>query len=285
MMHRILPSLFALAAVALLTAGPLAAITPADLNAQLKAGQKITLIDLRSVDHYQRNHIPGAINIPHEIVAQKRLPPIGRVVAYCDGLGATYAPECVAALSAKPGIVAEMLEGGFAAWETFTQVTTAAENLKSQLSVPMITFEQLEKTGGNGVVLVDVRAANPQRAKFDLRPFQRTRVPQAGVTARPFDELKRIKGNNPTFRHAPSLLVVSDDDNTSAQKVAERIRASGYKRVVVLAGGEEIIKREGRAGLTRSGSAASIALDPAQKPVPVPAGIGAPAQSATRPNQ
>jgi rhodanese-related sulfurtransferase len=269
MMHRTFLNLLRLAVTGTLTAIPLGAISPADLDGQIKAGQKITVIDLRPTDLYQRNHIPGAINIPHEIISQKKLPPLGRVVAYGDGLGATYAQECVAALGAKPGIVAESLEGGFAAWETFTHVNVAAENLSSQLAPSTITLEQLEKTGGDGVVLVDVRAGNPQGGKFDLTPFQRTRVPKAGLTTRPFDVLGGIKGRSQFFRHAPSLLVVIDDDNTTAQRIADRIRAAGYKRVVVLAGGEEIIKREGRGGLARSGSATSITLDPEQKPVPV----------------
>jgi hypothetical protein len=64
--------------------------------------------------------------------------------------------------------------------------------------------------------------------------------------------------------------VVIDNDNESAMTTARRIQQSGYKRVVVLAGGEEIIRRDGRSGMARAGAAAPVTLDPTLKPQPLP---------------
>ena len=90
------------------------------------------------------------------------------------------------------------------------------------------------------------------------------------MTTRPFEFLEAMKNGRRNFGRAPSLLVIIDNDDTSARATAQKIEASGYKRVVVLAGGEEIIKREGKSGLARSGSAASITLPADRLPVPIP---------------
>jgi rhodanese-related sulfurtransferase len=40
-------------------------IDPWDLQVALDAGEKITVVDARSSEAFQREHIPGAINVPH----------------------------------------------------------------------------------------------------------------------------------------------------------------------------------------------------------------------------
>ncbi len=245
------------------------AITPMELEARLKSGAPLTVIDLRPTVLYERSHIPGAISIPSDTIADRQLPPVGNVVAYCDGLGATYAADCVAALNKKPGITAEALDGGFAAWRTCTNNTAGAGSVQPQAEMPAITYEQLEKTGGTAVTLVDVRRPAAGGA-FNLQPFCQTCVPRAQMTTQPMEQLKRWRGGATKFQSAPSLLVVIGSDDTTAADQARRIRAAGYERVVVLTGGEEIIKRKGVAGLARGSTAASIIVEPKLKPVPVP---------------
>ena len=254
------------------------AVTPAELDASLKSGKPPVIIDLRITDEYQRSHIPGAINIPHRIIAEKQFPPLGRVIVYCDGLGSTYVPDCLAALRAKPGIQPEALEGGYAAWETFTNVTVAAEHVG--LRQPRtITFEDLLATRGEGIVLVDVRrepaavakARNqPVKEKLDLASYRQRSLPKASLSGNIFKQLAGMKGKKARFDRASSLFVVVDNDDATAMQTAERIQQAGYKRVVVLAGGEEIIRRQGRAGLSRQGAAAPIVLDPTLSPPPLP---------------
>jgi len=254
------------------------AATPAQLDTLVKSGQPVTIVDLRSTDDYQRGHITGAINIPHRIIAEKRLPPLGKIVAYCDGLGSTYAAECVAALNAKPGIQAETLEGGYAAWETFTNVTAEAASVHKE-TPRTITYEELQATQGQNVVIVDVRRepavlaqakGEALKEKLNLAAFRQQSLPRATMTTDAFGQLARLKGRSQRFNGAPSLIVVIDNDNESAMNTAHRIQQSGYKRVVVLAGGEEIIRRGGRSGLARQGAAAPVTLDPALKPQPLP---------------
>lgn len=261
----------------LCTLGFAAAITPAELDARLKAHDKVTVIDLRSTELFQRGHIIGAINIPHRLVAKKKLPPLGEVVAYCDGLGATYAADCVASLNAKPGIQAEALNGGYAAWKTFTHMTAEAQHIRKATPTTM-TYEQLMATGGKDVVLVDARqesatmeksAAGTAKAAVDLQKVCKERIPAASVVSSGPGALRQLRSKQAVGSAAPSLFVVLDNDHESAMKIAQAIEASGYKRVVVLAGGEEILRRKGKEGLSRQGAAAPVILEPPLKPQPV----------------
>lgn len=61
-----------------------------DLKVALEAGQNIAVIDARSPEAYRREHIPGAINIPHRTMSAETTRHVNRtalVVTYCDGIG------------------------------------------------------------------------------------------------------------------------------------------------------------------------------------------------------
>lgn len=61
-----------------------------DLNAALDAGEKVVVVDARSPDAFQREHIRGAINIPHRTMSPdttSRIDKSSLVVTYCDGIG------------------------------------------------------------------------------------------------------------------------------------------------------------------------------------------------------
>lgn len=268
-------SLFAFLSL-LLVATSMQAATPEQLDTLVKSGAKVTIIDLRTSDEYQRSHIAGALHIPHQLIPGRRLPPLGRVVVYCDGLGSTYAATSVAELNAKPGIQAEALEGGYAGWKTYTNVTADTRHITPEQPLT-ITYEQLKATQGEGVVLVDVR--KPQsatlsatgRPRVNLSSFRQRTLPKAGSLTDPVARLKTLKNRDSEFRRAPSLFVVVDDDHQAAMKTAGQIRAMGYHRVVVLAGGEEIIRRDGKSGLGRQGGSAPVTQQPELVPPPVQA--------------
>jgi rhodanese-related sulfurtransferase len=61
-----------------------------DLRVAREAGERITVIDARSREAFAREHIPGAINIPHREMTAETTACIDRntlVVTYCDGIG------------------------------------------------------------------------------------------------------------------------------------------------------------------------------------------------------
>jgi rhodanese-related sulfurtransferase len=61
-----------------------------DLKVAREAGERITVIDARSREAFAREHIAGAINIPHREMSRESTAAIDRgalVVTYCDGIG------------------------------------------------------------------------------------------------------------------------------------------------------------------------------------------------------
>jgi rhodanese-related sulfurtransferase len=61
-----------------------------DLSVALSEEPKTIVIDARSPEAYQKEHIPGAINIPHRTMNQSSTSHLDRdalYVVYCDGIG------------------------------------------------------------------------------------------------------------------------------------------------------------------------------------------------------
>ena len=61
----------------------------------MEAKEKIVVIDVRSNSAYVDSHIPGTINIPARLCENKKLPPLGQVVVYGNGLNPGPAEQAV----------------------------------------------------------------------------------------------------------------------------------------------------------------------------------------------
>jgi rhodanese-related sulfurtransferase len=257
-----------------------AAVTPEELNRRMNSGESLTLIDVRPTLDFAQGHIPGAINIPANALASRRLPPLGEAVIYSEGLGRLDEERVLEELNRKPGIRAEILSGGLAAWESVNLPTTAPKGLSRQ-EVPVITYQQLLSANPREMLLVDLRGGEEGRAAAtDLRallPHARLHRPSLGLeqTGRrsPPDagsaRRERQAGlvRDPVVQRAnPAsyLIILIDDGDGSAVEAAEALRSQGNRRVVVLAGGEDILRRGGRSGLERSGS--SITFEAGEVP-------------------
>jgi rhodanese-related sulfurtransferase len=240
--------------VALCSASTALALTPQQLKRDLDKRVPLTLIDVRSTDHFAIGHIPGAINIPAGLIAQKQLPPLGRVVVYDGGLGGDAAAKAVATLNAKPGIKAEVLDGGFAAWEAVGRQTTRGRGVEQEV-LPMATYQQVKTNATDDLVLVDLRKAakslNGAPAKSLAAEF-----PNARVVSSPFGVQPKNSGG------AAPLIVLVDQGDGSAEQMARALRANGQTRFVILAGGDEIIQRQGEPGLKRSGTTVTTTTPP-----------------------
>jgi rhodanese-related sulfurtransferase len=240
------------------------AISPSELQSELAGGSAPTVIDVRANDLFAKNHIPGAINIPAALCGAKNLPRLGRVVVYDAGLGVNEASGAMAALNAKPGIQAEALDGGFAAWESLNSNTTQGQGVEMQ-AVPMITYDQVKTNAADDLVLVDLRQiTNAASATAKYLPGKSTQplsdlqsaFPQARVTHSPFG-VKSTK-KSASGATVPPLLVLVDRGDGTAQQMARTLRANGITRFVILAGGEDIIARQGQSGLQRSSTSATV---------------------------
>src|SRR5579872_1179720 len=220
-------STFALGAVA-------RAVSPAEVHERLNAGVKITFIDLRPTSIFKNGHIPNAINVPAALVPAKQLPPLGRVIVYDEGLGRDTAQDAAAALNQKPGISAEVLDGGFAAWETAHSATTKPGGLTPE-ELPLISYDHLKRMSADQVVLVDLRK-QPVQARQDasaaasppagpLTDLGRE-FPGMAVSHSAF-ELPQARQSATGGSVVAPLLVLIDNGDGASQAMARTLRANG----------------------------------------------------------
>ena len=242
-----------------------ASITAGELQRQLtNQVTKVTVIDVRAPALFARAHIPGAINIPASLCAQKNLPPLGRVVVCGEGLGRDQTDAAAAALAAKPGLSVDILEGGFAAWESQQAMTTRPGGMQPD-APNYISYSELKAAKPGETLLVDLRrraAPSPQKLALGSAPGNPTPLtdlaqefPGLASTREPFSATQRLSAGSSS---APPLLVLIDDGDGAAEAWARTLRGNGIKRYAILIGGEMILARHGQAGLQRSGSSTRL---------------------------
>lgn len=236
------------------------AITVSALQKDLTGPKTVTVIDIRDTMVFVQGHIPTAINIPASLCPQKKLPPLGHVVIYDDGLGRrgkTALNAAAAALAAKPGITVDILAGGYAAWESGKGLTTSARGLHHE-TFDYITYPQLAAAAPGDVLLVDLR--KPTKAVMKM----------SGALTDLATEFpgRRLAKAVPDQKDASSgpLMVLIDSVDGSAEAQARILKARGIHRYAILAGGELAIARKGRRGLGRM--SAQINYTPRQQTPP-----------------
>jgi rhodanese-related sulfurtransferase len=85
----------------------------------LDKGEKIIVIDARSPQSYQKEHIPGAISLPHRTMTEestRHLDHTALVVVYCDGIGCNASTKGSLNMSRLGFRVKELL-GGLDWWK------------------------------------------------------------------------------------------------------------------------------------------------------------------------
>ncbi len=90
-----------------------------DLKIALESGEKVLVVDARSPEAYQKEHIPGALNIPHRTMngeTTKNLDRTALVVTYCDGIGCNASTKGAMNMT-KLGFRVKELMGGLDWWK------------------------------------------------------------------------------------------------------------------------------------------------------------------------
>lgn len=272
--HRLLVT-----ALAALCAAPFAAaMTPTDLSARLARNEPLLVVDVRSATAYAAGHVPGAINIPLALLPHKALPNTQPVIVYGDGLGVVDETQALTALRAKPGVNADVLEGGYAAWLAAVRLSTGATGVAPE-KLPVITYDQLVASKTD-VMIVDLRTPAP------AAPAARSASANANAAAAPTTDVvsnfaKKIgasvvqpkanaaapqarrqavnagpaaNANAVAVEALPSsdkLLVLVADNEADANEAARQLRARGNYRFTILVGGTEAIRHEGKVGSGR----------------------------------
>ena len=89
-----------------------------DLQDALDRGEKIIVIDARSPQSFQKEHIPGAVSLPHRTMTTESTRHLDRsalVVVYCDGIGCNASTKGALNM-AKLGFRVKELMGGLDWW-------------------------------------------------------------------------------------------------------------------------------------------------------------------------
>lgn len=90
-----------------------------DLRVALEAGENIVVVDARSPEAYQGEHIPGAINLPHRKMSEETTRQLDKgalIVVYCDGIGCNASTKGALNM-ANLGFRVKELIGGLDWWK------------------------------------------------------------------------------------------------------------------------------------------------------------------------
>jgi rhodanese-related sulfurtransferase len=94
-------------------------IDPSDLIDALTNGEPIVIIDARKPDAFQRERIPGALNLPHREMNETSTASLNRSAlhaVYCDGIGCNASTKGAYNLS-KLGFYVKEVIGGLSSWK------------------------------------------------------------------------------------------------------------------------------------------------------------------------
>ncbi|TFF40610.1 rhodanese-like domain-containing protein [Mucilaginibacter psychrotolerans] len=92
---------------------------PSDLFDALEVGQPVVVIDARKSFAYERERIPGAINLPHREMSADTTEGFDKTklyITYCDGIGCNASTRGALNL-AKLGFNVRELVGGIEWWK------------------------------------------------------------------------------------------------------------------------------------------------------------------------
>lgn len=90
-----------------------------DLKVSLESGENVIVIDARSPQAFDAEHIPGAISLPHRTmngVTADGLDKLALVVTYCDGIGCNASTKGALNMT-KLGFRVKELMGGLDWWK------------------------------------------------------------------------------------------------------------------------------------------------------------------------
>ena len=154
-------------------------VTPEDLNAALRDGEELALIDVREQGVFFDSHLFWAVCIPMsrlELHVQDLVPRAGTRIILCDDGRSSLAEEAIAVLATLGYSNVRMLEGGTSAWGD------AGYELYSGVNVPSKAFGEF----------VEVNYDTPR-----VPPEELNRIVESGrdmviLDSRPMDEYHRM---------------------------------------------------------------------------------------------
>lgn len=101
-----------------------------DLYSALNEGEQIVVIDARSAEAYEIEHILGAVNLPHREMSEQRTSEFKKdslYVIYCDGIGCNASTKGALNMT-KLGFRVKELMGGLDWWKRDGYVTGGSQS-------------------------------------------------------------------------------------------------------------------------------------------------------------
>lgn len=90
-----------------------------DLKVAIEGGEKIVIVDVRSPEAFSKEHIPGAMSLPHRTMTEATTASIDEsalIVTYCDGIGCNASTKGALTMT-KLGFRVKELTGGLDWWK------------------------------------------------------------------------------------------------------------------------------------------------------------------------
>jgi rhodanese-related sulfurtransferase len=90
-----------------------------DLKVAIEGGERLVVVDARSLEAFSKEHIPGAISLPHRTMTEATTASIDKsalVVTYCDGIGCNASTKGALNMT-KLGFRVKELIGGLDWWK------------------------------------------------------------------------------------------------------------------------------------------------------------------------
>ena len=103
-----------------------------DLSEMIKNEREIVVVDTRSPELYEKEHIPTAINLPHRTMtpeSTRELDKSKTYITYCDGIGCNASTKGALKLSQLGFDVKELL-GGLDWWKRDGHASEGTEGTK-----------------------------------------------------------------------------------------------------------------------------------------------------------
>ena len=104
-------------------------IDASDVFEVLNKGEKVIIVDARKAFAFEKEHIPGSINIPHREMNEQTTKHLDRdalYVTYCDGIGCNASTKGALKL-ARLGFQVKELIGGIEWWKLDGYATEGAQ--------------------------------------------------------------------------------------------------------------------------------------------------------------
>ena len=108
-----------------------------DLFEELNSSKNVIVIDARSPEAFAKEHIPGAVNMPHRTMSEETTSHFDKAkkyVTYCDGIGCNASTKGALNM-ARFGFSVKELLGGLEWWKRDGYATEGEEGRSGKLPV------------------------------------------------------------------------------------------------------------------------------------------------------